>query len=83
MDIDALHKQCRAEYQELRAFDDNDNIREEELEHLKQRKEEIITAYEEIQGEEDLEYKEGSTAALMKRARKEFTMCICQCTFKV
>ena len=83
VDIDALHEQCRAEYQEIRAFDDNDDISEEELESLKQQKEEIIAAYEEIQGEEELEYKEGSTAALMKRARKEFTMRVRQCTFKV
>lgn len=75
--VDTLHERCREEYRALKAIDDDDNIMEEAQEEPKKKKDNIIAEYQTMQEGDELEYKEGSTSALMKRARKELTMRAC------
>ena len=73
MDVEAVQAQCHAEYKELKVRGCQE-MTEEELDQWQKEKDAIQAAYDTIQADGELDYKEGSTVALMKRARRELTM---------
>ncbi|KIJ24540.1 hypothetical protein M422DRAFT_274646 [Sphaerobolus stellatus SS14] len=72
LDTEEVHRKCREEY--IRVREINEDASTEEVVMQENKKAEIMVAYQALQQPDVLEYHEGSTASLMKQARKEFTL---------
>ncbi|KIJ39772.1 hypothetical protein M422DRAFT_257366 [Sphaerobolus stellatus SS14] len=72
LDAEAIQGECSAGYATLKLNDPD--LTDEQLEERKAQREEIRWEYNRQQEQEEVQYREGQTAALMRQARREFTM---------
>ncbi|KIJ39700.1 hypothetical protein M422DRAFT_257524 [Sphaerobolus stellatus SS14] len=68
---EVMQDECYEAYQALKL--DKEEMTEEQLEEIKKKRDEITERYNELQEEEEIWFKEGNTAKLMRQARKELT----------
>ncbi|KIJ36006.1 hypothetical protein M422DRAFT_51223 [Sphaerobolus stellatus SS14] len=74
LDGEAVARECHDQYATLKLPDDQVVISEDEVEEINRRRQEIVEEYERMEQEEELRFREGNTAGLMRQARRELSL---------
>ncbi|KIJ23230.1 hypothetical protein M422DRAFT_276242 [Sphaerobolus stellatus SS14] len=70
-DAETAQAECHEAYKALKLNDDD--LTDEGMEEIQKKREEIKAKFRSLEEKEELQYREGNTASLMRKAHKELT----------